>query len=425
MIDFELLENTVCRSVFFVLLGPIGRQQKDLYMTIYLFHIPLLFVIFLIPWCRAWFLPTQYSLRFVDVTQMKAVPKRFSDNVEGILYVNDRCIDCSACSHYAPTVFQRTSHGHHVVHTQPVSETDIETARAAMAACPVAAIRVETPMSATNSSSPNHDLELARNLALSPKFNGRKLPFPRRLTNSVWYVGYHNEYSFGATPYLACVELKESSNIWIMIDSPRYCRSAVDAITSLTGPLGPNYLFLSHVDDTADHGKWKEEFPQMLRIFHSGDLGPNNWLGDSSLETVELLLGTNDHTLPSDGLNGFDLCGVTLSNDKVANAKENVVIYHTPGHSPGSISLYLKSDRILFTGDTLAFTQRTMTLTGFPRYGNDLCLQMMTLNRLKDIDWDLVAPGHGHVRDYSGRRDERNLAIDNATLELQDYVSRR
>ena len=79
-----------------------------------------------------------------------------------------------------------------------------------MAACPVAAIRTETLAHRNHRSdkvptSPA-DIELARNMALSPKLNGRPLPFPRKLTDHVWYVGYHNENSFGATPYLACIE---------------------------------------------------------------------------------------------------------------------------------------------------------------------------------------------------------------------------
>ena len=31
----------------------------------------------------------------------------------------------------------------------------------------------------------------------------------------------------------------------------------------------------------------------------------------------------------------------------------DIVVIHTPGHTPGSICLYLKEDKILFTGDTL------------------------------------------------------------------------
>merc|ERR1719343_1218470 len=34
-------------------------------------------------------------------------PRRLSDNAEGPLYINDKCINCSACSMFAPSVFAR------------------------------------------------------------------------------------------------------------------------------------------------------------------------------------------------------------------------------------------------------------------------------------------------------------------------------
>jgi hypothetical protein len=40
-------------------------------------------------------------------------------------------------------------------------------------------------------------------------------------------------------------------------------------------------------------------------------------------------------------------------------------------------------------------------MTGFPRYGNNLQTQANTLMKLLDVEeWDIIAPGHGHPRDY-------------------------
>lgn len=367
---------------------------------------------------------------------LHAAPKRLPDNADGVLYVNDRCIDCAACSHFAPSVFSRTNLGHHIVETQPSTEQEIDTARAALAACPVAAIRIETSAQRHHRGdetllSPD-DAALAKNLALSTKLNGRSYPFPRQLIEHVWYLGHHNEHSFGATPYLTFVQSKESKkNTWIMIDTPRYCQSAVDTVLSLTGPTGPDYLFLTHVDDTADHGKWKLKFPLLQRIFHAKELGRNNWVGDVTLEQVEILVKPNvphhdDNTRNSspDALQAYDLTGRALSAQE-ADAQEGVVIYHTPGHSPGSMSLLQKSDGVLFSGDTLGYTERTKTLTGFPRYGRDLRLQKETLNQLEAIPWDVVAPGHGHARDYRGKQAEREKALRDAQKELDDVFAKR
>ena len=358
------------------------------------------------------------------LTTLRAAPSRLPDNADGVLYVNDRCIDCSTCSHFAPSVFSRTNQGYHVVHAQPSSEDDIDAARAALAACPVAAIRVETIAQKHHRGEAipsQSQVEWARNLALSPTFNGRNLPFPRSLTENVWYLGHHNERSFGATPYMAAAE-KENRKIWIMIDTPRYCQSAVDAVTQLTGTNGPDYLFLTHVDDTADHGKWKDRFPLLQRIFHAGDLGRHNWLGDTTLEHVEILL-QNSNVDNVHELQAFDLSGNILSK-KEADMQQQVVLYHTPGHSPGSMSLFLKSDKVLFTGDTLGYTERTKSLTGFPRYGNNRREQMTTLERMETLDWDVVAPGHGHARSYGGRRDLRAKEMQDAKTELVLYARR-
>lgn len=347
-----------------------------------------------------------------------AAPKRLDDNVDGVLYVNDRCIDCSACSHFAPTVFEGTGRGHHVVHSQPQTNEDVENARAALAACPVTAIRVETAAHRHHrgeEAPSEEEQELAKNLALSPKFNGRSLPFPRPLKDNVWYLGHHNEKSFGATPYL--IKLGDDDDTWVMVDTPKCSKSAIDAVTGLTGPDGPAYLLLTHVDDTADHGKWREHFPKLKRIFHSGDLGRHNWIGDKTLETVEILL--TEKSTP-DELQAFTLDGTPLAPEDVLS--HDAVIYHTPGHSPGSISML--HDNVLYTGDTLGYTTRTNSLTGFPNYGNDQALQAKILGKLESLDnWNLVAPGHGHVRDY---RDNENLSkeMNEAKAELVSHRRR-
>ena len=115
----------------------------------------------------------------------------------------------------------------------------------------------------------------------------------------VHYLGHHNDASFGAIPYLCFGKSPDGKDISIMVDVPRFSPSAVRAVKSLA-ESGPDYMFLTHVDDTADHNKWKEEFPTLKRIFHSGDLGRHNWVGDLTLENVEILLQGDDENDSSD-----------------------------------------------------------------------------------------------------------------------------
>jgi len=382
-------------------------------------------------------------------------PKRLEENAPGILYVNDKCINCSACSQFAPETFKRSSiTNHHIVHQQPPTDTTsiddtnfttLQNARAAMAACPVSAIR--------STSMEDEDVEniqgAKRNFALNPKVNNLPLPFPKVLWEQkegededndfgIWFLGHHCEGSFGAMPYFVKGRNHNGEIVSVIVDVPRCTASSIEAVKSLLPPNnhGKIYMLLTHVDDTADHQKWKEEFPDIKRIFHSGDLGSYNWIGDESLEDVEVLLHEKSNV--EDGeLVGWSLDGdlmqirklpdideslgssttspsslTSLMSDKDAKYPGDFLILHTPGHTPGSISLlfyphqppHKRSHGTIFTGDTLAYTTRDGGhMTGFPLYAKeDRSRQVETLHRIQDLSpwYDCIAPGHGHVRDY-------------------------
>ena len=359
-------------------------------------------------------------------TYLNGAPQRLPENAQGPLYINDKCINCSACSMFAPSVFSRNSKRdiYHIVSKQPVTELEIEESRAALVACPVAAIRVDNAASKTAVEMAS----LASEFAIQPERNGRAHPFPRLVSPNVadvYFVGHHNAGSFGAAPYLLLAPSSSSSKpTWILVDTPKYSKKAVEVVESLTGPDGPSHLVLTHVDDTADHNLWKEHFPNMKRIFHSGDLGKYNWVGDETLEDVEILLKSCsfDHQLQH-----FDLNGTPIETEN----SEPVVLVHTPGHSPGSISLLKKPTNegapgVLFTGDTYAYTTRDGGHgSGFPRYNKEsLEVQSKILRQLVDLDWQVLAPGHGHARDYTllqGANDLRKAEIEEGIEELSRY----
>ncbi|MEE8403197.1 MAG: MBL fold metallo-hydrolase, partial [Candidatus Hydrothermarchaeaceae archaeon] len=68
-------------------------------------------------------------------------------------------------------------------------------------------------------------------------------------------------------------------------------------------------------------------------------------------------------------------------------------VIHTPGHTIGSISLFLEDERALFSGDTL------FTNGGFGRtdLGGDAKMLLNSLERLKDVNFDMLYPGHEGV----------------------------
>jgi len=375
-------------------------------------------------------------------THLNAKPKRLEDNVDGPLYVNDKCINCAACSHFAPTVFSRSPKDNaHVVHHQPSSELEIEQARASLSACPVAAIRVETNADRSHRGLPEQseeEKELTPKLAINPKFNGLEHPFPRPVApdaaSDVHFIGHHNDASFGATPYVFGIssQTADREKDWIMVDTPRYSKSAIATVEKVTGSVGPKYLFLTHVDDTADHQKWKDHYPDLKRIFHAGDLGRHNWIGDKRLEDVEILLPATDVPAhEATNMPTFRLDGTPIP-PTASIAEEEAVILHTPGHSPGSITLWKRptetSEGVIFSGDTYAFSTRGGgRMSAFPRYGNNLRTQGETIGKLVAMNddnkaWSVVAPGHGHKRDYTTMpAGSMQSDYDDALEELKAY----
>lgn len=78
--------------------------------------------------------------------------------------------------------------------------------------------------------------------------------------------------------------------------------------------------------------------------------------------------------------------------DEIAISREALRVISTPGHTPGSICLYSKDDKIIFTGDTLF--AGAMGRTDFP--GGDALLIKKSLNKLAKLPQETkVLPGHG------------------------------
>jgi glyoxylase-like metal-dependent hydrolase (beta-lactamase superfamily II) len=72
---------------------------------------------------------------------------------------------------------------------------------------------------------------------------------------------------------------------------------------------------------------------------------------------------------------------------------QDFFIYHTPGHSPGSLSLYWLQKKALFTGDVI-FMQG-LGRTDLP--GGDSSRLKSSIRRLASLDSEVLLPGHGDV----------------------------
>lgn len=68
-------------------------------------------------------------------------------------------------------------------------------------------------------------------------------------------------------------------------------------------------------------------------------------------------------------------------------------VFATPGHTPGGISLYFPTEKLVFTGDALFY--RSIGRTDFPGGDHEALLRSVTQVLFKLPDATLVYPGHG------------------------------
>jgi glyoxylase-like metal-dependent hydrolase (beta-lactamase superfamily II) len=91
-----------------------------------------------------------------------------------------------------------------------------------------------------------------------------------------------------------------------------------------------------------------------------------------------------------------------LAVDKVVEDGDTIgglQVIHTPGHSPGHICIYMKEERILFTGDHVL----GMGTTAMRPPQGDMAQYIDSLRKLLNYDIGMICPGHGpQIRE--GRR---------------------
>ncbi len=84
-----------------------------------------------------------------------------------------------------------------------------------------------------------------------------------------------------------------------------------------------------------------------------------------------------------------------LKNGDISINGLNLKVFHTPGHSPGSICLYCPEQKLLFTGD-LVF-KGGIGRTDLP--GGDGSRLIQSIKGLSGLELEWLLPGHGDIID--------------------------
>jgi len=261
--------------------------------------------------------------------------QRLSTNISGDFFVDSTCIDCDQCREISPKVFG-DGDGHASVIHQPASSGELSSALRALVTCPVGAI----------GSTERHDLH--------PIVSG----FPAPLDEQVYFCGFASPDSFGASSYLI---VRPEGNV--LVDSPRFAARLVKQVEGLGGV---RWMFLSHVDDVADHARFRSRFG-CERIIHRNE-------ARASLHDIKW----------------------QLEGDEPRSLGPDMVAIPTPGHTKGHTVLLFRN-RYLFTGDHLWWSPERQQLSASRRYcWYSWRKQIESMERLLDYRFEWVLPGHGH-----------------------------
>jgi glyoxylase-like metal-dependent hydrolase (beta-lactamase superfamily II) len=194
--------------------------------------------------------------------------------------------------------------------------------------------------------------------------------FPRVIDANVHHCGFHAESSFGAASWF--IQRPQGN---VMIDSPRFAMPLVKRIEQMGGI---RTMFLTHIDDVADHDKWARHF-KCERVMHTDDA------------------------------RGLDI-EHKVSGREATTLEGELTVIPTPGHTRGSAVL-LYANKYLFTGDHLAWSPRKQQLIAFRGanwYSWPETIKSMRALQAWTFEW--VLPGHGRMHHAPAPEMARQLA---------------
>jgi hydroxyacylglutathione hydrolase len=160
--------------------------------------------------------------------------------------------------------------------------------------------------------------------------------------------------------------------------------------------LNPVALVLTHghIDHIAGVNLLRDRFPEMKVYIHKLDakMLEEPMANLSAISGAAFVTAPADVTLPAPASSDTSRGGGT-ENDVIDLAGVKLQVLHTPGHTPGGISLYLKEQGVVFSGDAL-FAD-SVGRTDFPGGSMTQLVSGIKDKLLTLPDETKVYPGHG------------------------------
>ena len=136
-----------------------------------------------------------------------------------------------------------------------------------------------------------------------------------------------------------------------------------------------------HIDHIAGVTALRENFPEIKVYIHKLDAE----MLTGALTNLSALAGQTLSTEPADVF--------IAEGDNIDQAGIRLEVLHTPGHTPGGISLYSKEDQLVFVGDTLF--AGSVGRTDFPGASFAQLIKSIREKLFTLPDETLCLPGHG------------------------------
>lgn len=173
----------------------------------------------------------------------------------------------------------------------------------------------------------------------------------------------------------------EAAKDCLIVDTGLEAGELIDFLKEHT--LNPVAVVLTHghIDHVTGVAVLRQNFSEIKVHIHKLDAE----MLTGAKDNLSALSGQTFSTEPADGF--------IEEGDKIEQANIALEVLHTPGHTPGGISLYSKQDGLIFVGDTLF--AGSVGRTDFPAASFAQLIKSIREKLFTLPDETLCLPGHG------------------------------